>query len=58
MNVTSANILNRKVTSSGKSFCIRKNNAPKTDPCGIPTKTFFHEDLCPFKKTCSCQSFE
>ena len=33
---------------------MRKNNGPKTDSCGIPAKSFFHEDVYSFKSARCC----
>ena len=55
-DVSSANVLQSEVNQSGKSLIyIRNNNGPKTDPCGTPAKMLFHEDFCPFKRTCCCR---
>ena len=58
-DVSPANILHNKFIPSGKSFIfIRNNNGPKTNPCGTPIEMFFHEDVCSFKTTLCCRSFQ
>ena len=56
--MSSANILHSEVTPSGKPFTyIRNNNCLETYPCGTPAKMFFHKDVCQFKMTYCCRSF-
>ena len=57
-DVSTANILHSKVTPSGKSFIyIFETILASKHSCGISAKMFFHENVCPFKMTCCCQSF-